>query len=184
MRWYAADSLSKGAHLTTSIRFLSKYAVLAGLALLSSACTLPTPNSTAAVSANQNAVKPLFLSVTPGTDAKPTAVRDKQVLRFRPVKIDPALLTAPSVAPGQLIGLNLFDDVSLTAQADRIERAERGVTWVGHIQDMPQSQVTIVVNGDVVSGNISLPHKRYHIRFAGNGLHEVQLIDTSKFGND
>lgn len=167
--------------MTTSIRFTSSYLALTAAALLASACVLPAPTSTAAVTANQTAVQPLFLAAA---ETQSTAVRDKQVTRYRPVKIDLALLTAPSAAPGQLIGLNLFDDVSLTAQADRIERAERGVTWIGHIQNVAQSQVTIVVNGDVVSGNISLPAKRYHIRFAGNGLHEVQLIDSGKFRND
>ena len=58
------------------------------------------------------------------------------------------------------------------------------MTWTGHIQGVAQSQVTIVVNGDVASGNITLPAKRYHIRFAGNGVHEVQAIDASKFRND
>jgi hypothetical protein len=124
----------------------------------------------------------LFTPVTLQADTAP-AVRDKQVTRARPVKIDLQLLTKAS-APGQAIALNLFDDVNLVAQADRIERTERGVNWIGQVQGIPQSQVVIVANGDVVSGNISMPQARYHIRFVGNGVHEVQRIDQSLFPKD
>jgi hypothetical protein len=44
--------------------------------------------------------------------------------------------------------------------------------------------VVIVMHGNVVSGNISTPGARYHIRFAGNGAHEVQEIDRSLFPRD
>ena len=157
--------------------------MLAGsAALLCSACALPPSDPTPSAAASQAGANMLFTPVTLQANAA-TAVRDKQVTRARPVKIDLQLLSKAS-APGQTIALNLFDDVSLVARADRVERTERGVNWIGQVQGVPQSQVTIVANGDVVSGNISMPQARYHIRFVGNCVNEVQRIDQSLFRND
>ncbi len=153
------------------------------MALICSACTLPPTSSASAPAANQTTGKMLFTPATQQPDTASKAVRDKQVIRARPVKIDLQLLT-DSAAPGQTITLNLFDDVTVVAQADRIERTARGVQWIGQVQGVPLSQVTIVANGDVVSGNISMPQGRYHIRFVGNGVHEVQRIDPSLFPKD
>jgi hypothetical protein len=166
----------------TSHSFFPKLILAGGLALICSACALPPANSTPPQSAIQTKTRMLFSPVTLQANAA-TAVRDKQVVRARPVKIDLQLLTTAS-EPGQTITLNLFDDVTLVAQADRIERTERGVSWIGKVQGVPLSQVVIVANGDVVSGNISMPQARYHIRFVGNGVHEVQRIDQAQFPND
>ena len=78
-----------------------------------------------------------------------------------------------SLPEGRVISLNLFDNVTFIAEADRVERTSSGVTWVGRLRGIDLSQVVIIVNGDVVVGNISMPAGRYHIRFVGNGVHEV-----------
>lgn len=151
------------------------------MTLITGACTTPPAGSSPAETGiTQVKEKPLFIPLAPQPAASSTALRDKQVTRWRPVKIDYSLLAA---AP-QTITLNLFDDVKFIAQADQVERTERGVTWVGKLQGMPNSHVTLIVNDDVVSGNITTPKERYHVRFAGNGVHEVQLIDQSRFKND
>ena len=153
-----------------------------GLTLICSACALPPANTTPPQAASQTKAKMLFTAVALQPDAA-AAVHAKQVMRARPVKIDLQLLTGASKA-GQTITLNLFDDVTFVAEADRVERTERGVNWIGKVQGVPLSQVVIVANGDVVSGNISMPQARYHIRFVGNGVHEVQRIDQSLFPKD
>ncbi len=123
-------------------------------------------------------------------DTDTGVVRDRQVTRWRPVDIDLSLLTAEADVPGgtksggQTIALNLFDNVNFVAVADRVERGPRGVTWTGHLRGVDMSNVVLVINDKVVSGNISMPMARYHIRFAGNGTHEVQRIDQSKFPRD
>ena len=48
--------------MTTPLRFIPHYFALTAAALLTSACVLPAPTPSAAVTANQNAVQPLFLS--------------------------------------------------------------------------------------------------------------------------
>lgn len=166
----------------TSHSFLPKLILAGGLALICGACALPPTDSTPPQAAIQTKSRMLFSPVTPQVNAA-TAVRDKQVMRARPVKIDMQLLASAS-EPGKTMTLNLFDDVTLVAQADRIERTERGVNWVGKVQGVPLSQVVIVANGEIVSGNISMPKARYHVRFMGNGVHEVQRIDQSQFPND
>ena len=134
----------------------------------------------------------LFSPLTPrpaAADATPSAVQDKQVMRSRLVNIDLNLLTAAADASSagpisKTISLNLFDNVIFVAESDKIERTERGVTWTGHLRDVALSQVVLVINGDVVAGNISMPMARYHIRYAGGGAHEVQRIDQSRFPRD
>ena len=132
----------------------------------------------------------LFSPLKAQMKADAAFVRDRQVVRSRQVDIDLNLLTGSAdlppdvIATGRVISLNLFDNVTFIAEADRVERTSSGVTWVGRLRGIDLSQVVIIVNGDVVVGNISMPAGRYHIRFVGNGVHEVQEIDQSLFPPD
>jgi hypothetical protein len=132
----------------------------------------------------------LFSPLKTQTKADTAIVRDREVVRSRQVDIDLHLLLGsadlhPGVtAPGRVISLNLFADANFVAEADRVDRTSRGVTWVGRLRGIDLSQVIIIVNGDVVAGNISMPSHRYHIRFMGKGIHEVQEIDESLFPPD
>lgn len=125
----------------------------------------------------------LFSATNLATEAP--QISNPTVRRSRLASINFSLLGAePNIQQGlfqPVINLNLFADTTLPAIHDRTEKTPRGFAWIGHIQDKPLSQVTIVVNGDVVSGNISSPEGRYHIRFAGKGIHAIQEIDSSKF---
>jgi hypothetical protein len=121
------------------------------------------------------------------TQADAAIVQDREVVRSRRVLIDLNLLTRSAdiqtggIATASAISLNLFDDVNFVAEADRVERTSRGMTWVGRLRGIDLSQVAIIVNGDLIAGNISMPGGRYHIRFVGKGVHEVQEIDQSLF---
>lgn len=123
----------------------------------------------------------------PAADA--AVVRDRQVVRSAAVQIDRRLLMSALArqqgdTSQRAILLNLFDDAQFVADLDTVERSTRGMVWIGHLRGIEQSQVVIVVSNDVVSGNISMPAARYHIRYAGNGVHEVQKIDTALFPQD
>lgn len=117
-------------------------------------------------------------------------VRDKQVVRARAVDIDLPLLAQPMAdlaktpRPKQALALDLFDDVHFVADLDGIERTARGAAWIGRLRGVEKSQVVFVVSGDIVMGNIVSPAGRYHIRYSGDGLHEVQAIDSSLFDKD
>jgi hypothetical protein len=119
-------------------------------------------------------------------DALAWPARGREVVHSRQVRIDLSLLAESSVngALPQTIALNLFDDAAFVAQLDRVERTPNGMAWIGHLQGIDQSQVILVVHGNIVSGNITTPDARYHIRFAGNGAHEVQKIDQTRFPRD
>jgi hypothetical protein len=119
-----------------------------------------------------------------------SVVPDREVMRWRYVTIDLGLLTMAAdlppgaSGPGQLITLNLFDGLSFVAEAATVARSERGVVWIGRLQGVEGGEVVMVVSDTIVAGNITLPGGRYHIRYAGGGLHAVQMIDQSLFPPD
>ena len=159
----------------------------------------PVEATTSHPAVTSNAPPALFAPITATAPQKSQAIdRGPQVLRARAVAIASSLLTQPAVGAPKAFGpvgagpliaarsvtLNLFDDVTFIADADNVERTVRGITWVGHLRGIENSQVILVINDDVVVGNISMPAaSRYHIRYVG-GAHEVQEIDQSKFPVD
>lgn len=115
------------------------------------------------------------------TRSKPT------VMRARFVKVDFGLLEE-SVSVGNDTGsqialsVNLFDDTAYQAILDSLEQnAPEGFVWIGHIDGVEYSQVTLVVEGDVMSGNITLPGSIYQVRYVGKGIHAIYQIDQSAF---
>jgi hypothetical protein len=154
----------------TISRFMRRMCLLAGLV-----CGGVAPAAAAPA---------LFAPLAPGAataaDAAAAAAQpqDRTVVRWRPVRLNAELLGAAGAQP---IALNLFDDLGFIADPERVERGARGTTWIGRLRGLDDSQVVIVVNGAVAAGNITLPSGRYHIRFAGDGVHQVQVIDDSRF---
>ena len=69
---------------------------------------------------------------------------------------------AAGAAPGIL--LNLFPDISYAAVLDRVDRVKGGFVWVGRIPDIPESHVTLSVEGEVMAGSVVT-------RDAGRQLH-------------
>jgi hypothetical protein len=169
--------------------------ILALLALTSwglapaNAANFGLKQKTVAVSAD--VIPPSLFKASPSTLSKSLfAVQDVQVVRSRPVALDLNLLAAAAdlplgvLATKKSLSLNLFDDVSFIADADQIQLTPQGLIWVGTLRGIEQSQVVIVVSGDIVAGNISMPGGRYHIRYIGNEMHEIQKIDPSLFPED
>ncbi|HEY8097124.1 MAG TPA: hypothetical protein VIE65_13655 [Methylobacter sp.] len=144
-------------------------------------CSLFGCTSSQTASVRMDTAPNLFGAVLPSGMHSGRA-RDRQVVRSRDVVVNLPLLTGQ--AEPKAITLNLFEDVSLVAEPDQVVRKPNGVTWTGKLRGVPQSQVVIVVTGEVVSGNIDLPGARYQIRFAGQGVHEVQKIDQALFPAD
>lgn len=110
---------------------------------------------------------------------------EKEVVRVRQVSVDVPLLTARIAELGkapvtpQALTLNLFDDVQLIADLERVEGTSNGMAWIGRLRGVDFSQVTFVTAGNVVSGNIVSPQGRFQIRPVSEGVHEVQAVDTS-----
>jgi hypothetical protein len=105
--------------------------------------------------------------------------RDTGVVRNRYVGVDLGVLMA--AAPGHAIGLNLFEDVLLTAVIDQVEsRGAGSSTITGHLKDLDGSTVTIVASDGVVIGSITAATAQYQIRYAGNGVHALREFDTAQ----
>jgi len=110
----------------------------------------------------------------------------RAVMRSRAVTINFAALTdrtAPGVQAGArpTLVLNLFDDASFAAVLDRVDAADAGFTWVGHIPGVDMSTVTLATVNGTMAGSIVMPGSVYAIEYVGDGLHNVQQIDQSEF---
>lgn len=109
------------------------------------------------------------------------------VTRYRYVDVDLGALILEDgsprcVEPGYTLVLNLFEDTVYTAVLDRVEFNPGGdFTWLGHLKNVPRSQVILVVGDGAVAGNITMPSGFFQVRYAGNGVHAVCEIDQSAF---
>jgi peptidyl-Asp metalloendopeptidase len=128
---------------------------------------------------------PLFVASSPRTPQSGPRERALRatVKRSRTVAINPQVWTGRrDEVPGTLL-LNLFDDVSLVAELDRIDPARSGFTWAGHVPGRPLSSVTITTVDGVMAGSIIMPGAVYSIRSLG-GAYDVSEIDQSQFPPD
>ncbi len=116
------------------------------------------------------------------TDNPPT---NQNILRSRFAVANLGLFAAaggPSAT--KTITLNLFSDVQHTAVLDRVDITPMGSTWVGHVQGMSNSLVTLSVGEGIMSGSIVLPDKSYQIRHVGNGVYAIYDINQASFPPD
>jgi len=68
---------------------------------------------------------------------------------------------------------------------DRVEtRSKSGFTWLGHVKGTGASQVTLVVEKEVMAGNIRVPGAFYQVRYAGNKTHIIYQINAQAFPPD
>ena len=126
-----------------------------------------------------------------GADTVKEKVKDPTVIRSRRVHINLGLLSKGDKAPqkktdiNDSLTLNLFDDVVFEAILDRLEFNGSGsYTWIGHLDGIEQSQVTLVVQNEVMSGNITLSDVFYQVRYKGDGVHAIYRIDQSAFPSE
>jgi hypothetical protein len=77
--------------------------------------------------------------------------------------------------------LNLFPDVRLVAVLDRVEQTSTGYVWVGRLQGVAASSVTLAVNANVVAASIVNAEAAYAVRYAAEGVHVVQELNRQAF---
>ncbi len=119
---------------------------------------------------------------------------DPTVIRSKPVTIDfnqlagsatqgVGIASTPEV--NDVVQLNLFDDASYTAILGEIQPASNGgYLWIGHLEDIPFSQVIFAVNAGQTAGSIAEPDGFYGIRYVSGDVHAVLQIDQSAFPDD
>ena len=128
----------------------------------------------------------LFLPAENTQDIQPR--KNPTIVRSRLVTVDFALLpepeenfTADQDNEIQLI-LNLFPRLEFTLIIQKIEKNNSGsYSWYGELKDTPMSRVVLVVNKNMVFGNISTRNFSYQIRHISDGVHAIYEIDPTKF---
>ncbi len=103
------------------------------------------------------------------------------VLRSRTVNVGFDMVSAASRAKGETLPLNLFADASYTAVMDRIDTSAQANVWVGHLDGVALSNVTLATVGNVMQGVVFMPNAIYAVRYSGNGVHTVYQINQAAF---
>ncbi|HVL66730.1 MAG TPA: M12 family metallo-peptidase [Vicinamibacterales bacterium] len=128
-------------------------------------------------------------------DQVPAALRestDAAVRRARYVTVDLSVMRAPGARQmlrEPAIPLELFPDVTLFAVFERYDRSPGGMTWVGRVEGVPRSTVTLSYGGGLLTGTVAMSNATYHIRPAAGGgantpatpLHVVTQVDQAAF---
>ncbi|MBT5349553.1 MAG: hypothetical protein HOL55_12350 [Nitrospina sp.] len=119
------------------------------------------------------------------------ARQSQTIVRSRFANVDFSLLPDPEenfdAEPGAEIKLilNFFPEIELTTLIHKIEKNRSGsYSWYGKLEDIPMSQVVLVVNQNKVFGNISKSNLTYQVRHTKNGIHTVYELNPSKFPPD
>ncbi len=109
---------------------------------------------------------------------------DRSVMRSRLVSLDVATLPDPARRP-QLVrepslSLELFPDVFIVAVFDRFDPNTGGVTWVGHVENVPASAVTLVYSNRLMTGSIVMPGGAFQIRPAAEDVRAANRQATGE----
>jgi hypothetical protein len=133
----------------------------------------------------QPADEGLFSEVTAADGSSvddPAAVDDPTVVRSRLVTVDLARLGAPGDSVADVLVLNFFPDAVYTAVLDRVERNPSGsFSWIGHLEGVELSEVTLVIKDGVMVGNAVAPGLFYQVRYVEDGVHAVREADQAAF---
>ena len=109
------------------------------------------------------------------------------VMRSRAVRIAEEALAEPdSSQPAGVRGrsrirLNLFPDVELTAALRAVTPTNNGFAWVGTLEGIPGSHVTLVYGDGVLIGNITRPGSAYRVMSTPAGVQVVEEVDPKAF---
>jgi hypothetical protein len=101
--------------------------------------------------------------------APPAEQGDPGIARARYTTINFDVLPDPRARgifardPGKL-PLQLFPNLSIVAVFERFDANRDGVTWVGHVENVPFSSVTLVYGSDLLAGSVVMPSGTYSIR--------------------
>jgi hypothetical protein len=104
----------------------------------------------------------------------------QEVIRARYVIVNVDALKVPGVKPGDVIDLNLFTNASFKVVLEKVNPiSPNGVAYVGRLEGIALSNMTMVVQDGIMMANIVYPGGAYQVRYAGNGVHGIYQIDQS-----
>jgi hypothetical protein len=82
---------------------------------------------------------------------------------------------------GSTIALNLFPDVTYAGMIEQIEGDGDSYTWIGHLENVEFSQLTMILTNDVFIAKIASPDGVYEVSNIGGDLYRVILINQENF---
>jgi hypothetical protein len=136
----------------------------------------------------------LFVDLPPDMESRSlkATVENPSVIRYRYAAINQETVASVrksltrQTSDEQTIWLNLFDDTSFYVVIDEIgEMGDGDVSvWQGHIEGMPESEVTMTTTDGVMVGNIRTRDAQdnwYQIRYAGDEVQLIKQIDQTQF---
>lgn len=120
---------------------------------------------------------------------------DAENVQTEPEEIDPNIVLRQRLVSihfenlktdTETLDLNLFDDVLLTAVRDRLENdGSGGFAWMGYIDGVDGSEVTLVVDNEKLSGTIKVPPDfLYQVQPVEKGVHVIREVDLKALPED
>jgi len=102
------------------------------------------------------------------------------VIRRRDADVDVAQLELENIQPAQRLRLNLFRDAEFFATFERVERTPVGSAWVGSLESVAGSRVTLAVSTDgVFSATVEFPGTLYSVLRAATGRYVIAQVDMT-----
>lgn len=126
----------------------------------------------------------LFAAADPASGRVAVPVGELE-LRQRLVTLDAGMLdrarAAVRRAESATLVLNLFEDAAFQAIIEsEAPTFSGGYSLSGRLAGEPLSDVTLVVNGDIVAGTVRTPGETYSIEWVDEGLYAVSERDPSR----
>ncbi len=113
-------------------------------------------------------------------DARGAAMKPSMPAKVKPNRARHARVNFNALKADKLV-LNLFDDTTVTAVRDRVvNNMQGGSVWVGHIDDDPDSQVTLAAKGQVLMGTVEWNGRFFEIVYVNGTTHAVRETDPNK----
>jgi uncharacterized protein YkwD len=104
-------------------------------------------------------------------------VNESLVIRRRSCQINFEMLALDQKNKPESLVLNLFDDKTFKALLDRIEAGGGlGHAWIGHLEGIEDSEVTLVFKDSRLSGTIIFPGGHFEVRHVEDAVHEIREI--------
>ncbi len=103
-------------------------------------------------------------------------------VRSRSVNVNFDMLGVAWAKRGDILDLNLFNDVSFKAILKTVKKVSpKGFAYVGKLKGVGLSTVTMVVEDGLMAANIVFPGGAYQVRSAGDGVHVVSEVDQAAY---
>ena len=166
----------------------TRFGLIAGLlgvaVLLTTGCsdaggasTSTTAPATTTTTAIGDDFDPLFTAADAVLDPNPLAVRHRAV----EVNLDVLLRSNGRARNVDRVAVNLFPDTTYTGVIVEREEMGNGHTWVGYLEGIEVSSLTMVWTGSAFAANFASPAGVYEVALAADGIYEIAEMDQEAF---